>query len=143
VMGVEHVDPWSRAEWGRPLPVSVTVMAEYVGGPVWDGPDGSGEPLSNLADLGVSAELIERLQVWNSRYEALALTDFAWESSQEEADWHVHGRELAVALQDALPAVEVRYWEGPDHAVPVRRRRRSEKPEMGGRSPDRSGQGLQ
>lgn len=141
-MGIEHTDPWSRAD-GDALPVSVTVMAEYFGGPVWDRPDGSGEPLYDLADLGVPGELIERLRAWNSRFEALALTDFAWESPEVEADWHRHGRELAVALQDALPAVEVWYWEGPDRAVPVGASRlRREAPETGGRSADAGREGL-
>ena len=120
-MEFENVDPWSRAdEDGPPRPVSVTVMAEHSGGPVWDRPDGSGQPLFDLAGLGVPSELVERLRAWNSRFEALALTDFAWESPQVGADWQRHGRELAVALQEVLPAVEVWYWEGPDNSVPVR-----------------------
>lgn len=118
---LEDVDPWSRADDDGPArPVSVTVMAEHPGGPVWDRPNGFGEPLYDLARLGVPGHLIERLQAWNSRYEALSLTNFAWESPQAEGEWHRHGRELSVALQAVLPAVEVYYWEGPDHAVPVR-----------------------
>lgn len=97
----------SSADGGGSRPLSVTVMAEYFDGPVWDRPDGSGEPLYDLTRLGVPAELIERLQAWNSRFEALAVTDFTSESPEVEADWHRHAWDLAVALQDALPAVEV------------------------------------
>ena len=94
-------------------------MAEHSGGPVWDRPDGSGEPLYDLAGLGVPEELIERLHAWNGRYEAVALTGFEWDSPQAMTDWQRRGRELALALQDVLQDVEVWYWEGPERAVPV------------------------
>ena len=104
-------DPADRDEGERPLPPTLTVMAEHgVDDPAWARPKGHGEPV-DLASLGVPADLVAALRAWNQRYEALARTDFAWPSEQDEQDWRAQGAGLAAALQRALPDVEVWIWE--------------------------------
>lgn len=103
----------------------VTVMAEHgVDDPVWDRPYGTGYPL-DLADLGVSPHLVGRLRTWKTQYEALGLTDFAWPHEGDEQRWADAGLDLALALQDELWDVEVRYFHGDpaDRDLPVRERR--------------------
>lgn len=97
-------------------------MAEYMADdPVWDSdPDHTG-PVS-LADLGVSAQLAQRLRAWNERFNGIALTDFEFPSVDEERRWRREGLALAFELQNQLPDVEVGYAEDNDPR-PVRDRR--------------------
>jgi hypothetical protein len=105
-----------------PGPSAVLVMAEHgVGDPVWDRPTGTGDPLDLMA-LGVEPGLVGRLRTWNGRFEALASTGFRWPDEQAHRDWVADGLHLAHALQDVLPAVDVRYFEDHDDR-PLRERR--------------------
>lgn len=125
-------DPWDRdgerhtgaVDDERSRPSVVTVMAEHgVEDPLWDRPVGTGDPL-DLGVLGVRVELTHRLRAWNAEYTDVALTD-GWPRSEDHQRWVEAGLDLALALQDELWDVEVRYWEGSaeDRAVPVRDRR--------------------
>ena len=93
----------------RSLPSSLTVMAEYFGGPVWARPDGDGCPV-DITALGLPGDLAAALRAWNATYERLAITDFVWRAPPTEQEWDAEGRKLAAALQRALPSVEVWYW---------------------------------
>ena len=93
----------------RSLPPSLTVMAEYFGGPLWARPVGSGEPIDPSA-LGLPTALVTALHEWNAVYERLAVTDFVWREPPSEQDWRDEGARLAVRLQQALPGVAVRFW---------------------------------
>ena len=109
-------------EWGRPT--VVTVMAEHgVDDPVWDRPYGTGFPL-DLAAVGASSALVGRLRAWNEDFMVRALSDER-PSRENDRRWQDAGLDLALALQDELWDVEVRYFDG-DPAVrdlPVRERR--------------------
>jgi len=94
----------------RTLPTSLTVMAEYSGGPLWARPVGSGEPV-DPSTLGVPTALVAALGAWNAVYERLALTDFVWQEPPSEQEWKVEGARLAAELQHALPDVDVWYWD--------------------------------
>ena len=93
-----------------PLPPSVTVMAEYFGGPLWARPVGSGEPV-DPSELGLPTGLVAALHEWNAVYERLAVTDFVWQEPPSEHDWRAQGFRLAAQLQQALPEVAVWYWD--------------------------------
>ena len=94
----------------RTLPTSLTVMAEYSGGPLWARPVGSGEPV-DPSTLGLPSALVTALGTWNAVYERLALTDFVWQEPPSEQDWKDEGARLAAELQHALPDVDVWYWD--------------------------------
>ena len=112
--------------WPQPdrlPPTALTVMAEHcVDDPVWDRPYGDGEPV-DLVALQVPLPLVTRLRSWNAEFEALALTAFVWDSPAVEERWRATGLQLAYELQDALPDVEVSFWED-GGARPVRGPRR-------------------
>lgn len=93
----------------QPPPPSLTVMAEYFGGPLWARPDGNGEPV-DPSSLGLPASLAAALREWNDVYERLGATGFVWQVPPTEQEWKDDGARLAVALQQALPAVNVWYW---------------------------------
>lgn len=95
---------------GRSMPPSLTVMAEYFGGPLWARPVGGGEPVDPSA-LGLPTALVTALHGWNAVYERLALTDFVWREPPSEQDWRDEGARLAAELQLALPDVAVWYWD--------------------------------
>lgn len=94
----------------RSRPPSLTVMAEYFGGPLWARPVGSGEPV-DPSTLGLPSALVTALSTWNAVYERLALTDFVWQEPPSEQDWKDEGARLAAELQHALPDVDVWYWD--------------------------------
>jgi hypothetical protein len=97
-------------------------MAEYItADPVWDSDLDHMGPVV-LQDLGVSAHLAQRLQAWNERYEAIALTDFKFTGADEERRWRQEGLALAFDLQNELPDIEISYAEDTDPR-PVRDRR--------------------
>src|SRR3954464_1563049 len=103
-------------------PRALRVMAEYMtDDPVWDSdPDHMGPVV--LQDLGVSTQLVQRLRVWNERFNGIALTDFEFTSVDEERSWRQEGLALAYELQNELPDIEISYAEDAD-ARPVRDRR--------------------
>ncbi|WP_285474976.1 hypothetical protein [Actinoplanes sp. NBRC 101535] len=98
-------------------------MAEYMtDDPVWDSDPAHAGPVV-LQDLGVSTQLIQRLQAWNERFDSIALTDFEFTSAHEEQTWRREGLILTFALQNELPDIEISYAEDTDPR-PVRDRRR-------------------
>ncbi|BBH71706.1 hypothetical protein ACTI_83910 [Actinoplanes sp. OR16] len=103
-------------------PVALRVMAEHVGeDPVWDSdPDHMGQV--DLASLGVSEDLIARLNAWNDEFISTALTDFEFSSPDAEERWRRTGLELAYELQNQLPDVEISYFDDEDDR-PLRQRR--------------------
>ena len=92
-----------------PLPPSLTIMAEYFGGPLWARPEGNGEPV-DPSSLGIPTDLTVALLSWNSTYERLAITDFVWQVPPTEDEWKSEGALLAYRLQQTLPQVSVWYW---------------------------------
>ncbi|NIZ90946.1 hypothetical protein [Kineococcus rubinsiae] len=103
-------------------PVALRVMAEWMErDPVWDShPDHVG-PVE-LADLGVSGELVERLRAWNARFNARAGSDYQWLDDEHRKTWQAFGLRLAYALQNELPDVEISYRHDGD-VRPLRQRR--------------------
>lgn len=89
--------------------------------PVWDSDLDHMGPVV-LHDLGVSAQLVQRLQAWNERYNAIALTGFEFAGVDEEQRWRQDGRALAYELQNELPDIEISYFEDADPR-PLRDRR--------------------
>ncbi|GIF45264.1 hypothetical protein [Actinoplanes xinjiangensis] len=103
-------------------PHALRVMAEYMSDdPVWDSDLDHMGPVV-LQDLGVSTQLVQRLQAWNERFNGLALTDFEFTSVDEERSWRREGLTLAYELQNELPDIEISYAEDTDPR-PVRDRR--------------------
>jgi hypothetical protein len=97
-------------------------MAEYMSDdPVWDSDLDHMGPVI-LQDLGVSMQLVQRLQAWNERFNGIALTDFEFTSGDEERSWRQEGLAFAYELQSELPDIEIRYAEDTDPR-PVRDRR--------------------
>jgi hypothetical protein len=92
------------------LPPALTVMAEYHAGPLWARPYGSAETV-DPSRLGLPTTLVEALNRWNDVYGRLARTDFVWQEPPSEQEWTNEGAWLAVELQQALPDVEVWYWD--------------------------------
>lgn len=91
--------------------------------PVWDSDLDHVGPVV-LQDLGVSAQLVQRLQAWNGRFNGIALTDFEFASVDDERSWRQEGLALACELQNELPDIEISYAEDTDPR-PVRDRRGS------------------
>jgi hypothetical protein len=61
-------------------PHALRVMAEYMSDdPVWDSNLDHTGPVV-LQDLGVSTQLVQRLQAWNEHFNGIALTDFEFAS---------------------------------------------------------------
>ena len=85
-----------------PLPPSLTIMAEYFGGPLWARPEGNGEPV-DPSSLGIPTDLTVALLRWNSTYERLAITEFVWQVPPTEDEWKSEGALLAYRLQQTLP----------------------------------------
>jgi hypothetical protein len=97
-------------------------MAEYMTeDPVWDSDLDHMGPVV-LQDLGVSAQLVQRFQAWNERFNGIALTDFEFTSEDAERSWRQEGLALAYDLQNELPDIEINYVEDTDPR-PVRDRR--------------------
>jgi hypothetical protein len=95
-------------------------MAEYMtDDPVWDSDLDHMGPVV-LQDLGVSTQLVQRLQAWNERFNGIALTDFEFINADEERRWRQDGLTLAYELQNELPDIEISYAENP---TPLRDRR--------------------
>ena len=90
-------------------PTRLLVMSEVgVDVPVWDRSDGPTGSL-DLAELGVSAALIERLQRWNSEHPATGHSPDrprAFPKNEYER-WRRTGQRLAAQLQDELRDIEV------------------------------------
>lgn len=85
-------------------------MPEFFAEPLWDRttPDGS---YLELDELPISPTLRERLRGWSDRFEALALTDYHWESPQVELEYWVEGWRIAGALQQEFGLdVQVLYF---------------------------------
>lgn len=102
-------------------PHALRVMAEYMtDDPVWDSDLDHMGPVV-LQDLGVSAQLVQRLQAWNERFNGIALTDFEFTSVDAERSWRREGLALAYDLQNELPDIEISYAEDTDRR-PVRDR---------------------
>jgi hypothetical protein len=96
-------------------------MAEHAGDGVWDDDSEHYGPVE-LGALGVSAELVQRLRVWNGQYQATALTDFKFHNPEDERRWIDEGLQLAYELQNALPDIAISYAHD-DDGRPVRERR--------------------
>ena len=97
-------------------------MAEHDGNDgVWDSDSDHYGPVV-LADLGVRARLVQRLQAWNQQYQRTALTEFEFPSPEEEGRWTQKGLQLAYELQNDLPDIEISYAHDADDR-PVRQRR--------------------
>ncbi|MBB1260700.1 hypothetical protein [Streptomyces alkaliterrae] len=81
-----------------------------VDAPLWDRTPGHPRYPLCYGELGVSAELAERLEQWNSRYESTVFDE--WDDGESEA-FARDGAQLAVALRRELgPDVEVLYGDG-------------------------------
>jgi hypothetical protein len=103
-------------------PRALRVMAEYMDDdPVWDSDFDHMGPVV-LKDLGVSAQLVRRLQAWNEHFNSIALTDFEFVGEDEERSWRQEGLTLAYELQNELPDIEISYADDTDPR-PVRDRR--------------------
>jgi hypothetical protein len=104
------------------LPIALQVMAEHAGDDgVWNNDLDHYGPVV-LADLGVSSELVQRLQAWNEQYQRTALTDFEFPNPEQERRWAQEGLRLAYELQNELPDIEISYAHDADDR-PVRERR--------------------
>ncbi len=103
-------------------PRTLRVMAEYMDDdPVWDSDADHLGPVA-LADLGVSAQLVQRLRAWNEHVKGIALMDVEFRSPDEERRWEQEGLQLAYQLQNELPDIEISYAHDTDDR-PVRERR--------------------
>ena len=109
---------------GEPYrPSALRVMAEHVGDDgVWD-PDSDHYGPAELEDLGVSVALVQRFRAWNGQFQQIALTDFEFPDPDEEQRWLREGLQLAYALQNELPDIEISYAHDDDDDRPVRERR--------------------
>ena len=94
----------------RSLLPSLTVMAEYSGGPLWARPVGSGEPVDPSA-LGLPTALVTALHAWNAVCERLAITDLHGANLRLNRTGGDEGARLAVKLQQAIPGVAVCSWD--------------------------------
>jgi hypothetical protein len=85
-------------------------MAEYHAGPLWARPVGSGGTV-DPSTLGLPPALVGALDRWNDVYGRVAVTDLTWQEPPSEQEWRNEGARLAVEVQQALPEVEVWYWD--------------------------------
>ncbi|WP_156036120.1 hypothetical protein [Blastococcus sp. URHD0036] len=101
---------------------SLTVMPEYtVDLPVWHGPEGhrfNCLDAEELAALGVSAGLIDRLRAWQQRFEREHPPFKTWYRPDELVAGVPMGVRLARQLQAELPGYRI-YLPGDPDPVPV------------------------
>lgn len=99
----------SRAREGS-RPTRVLLSASSIDVPLWDRTPGRpGYPLG-YEETGVSTELAERIETWNTRYTSAVFEEW---SPAEEAAFARDGAALADELRRELgPEVEVLYGDG-------------------------------